>query len=288
VSFILVCPFSPALFPRLSGRRVIFRIDDSCSSPDEMRRSVSDHQIDLACVWWRTQERLCDLSIDDGWAEMPLALQVQGLGAFRHVVHLLDLLSRLNVRVYLPARTRSECAAVRILSSLGFHCCAIIDPADSSGIDWQALRDLAVYGLYSPEPHGDIDPFSSIAGACGEGNDPIRGVHFDDPTRFLHVDAQGRLSLSRESQRVGSFLEVPLEHCEEVRNLDAYWDTLHSWKALFVERTACAQCEAWRVCRGAVSQSRHGDGCKELFREVLQGVEHFQNLRDRVKQTWRL
>jgi hypothetical protein len=213
-------------------------------------------------------------------------LQVGGLGRFRQLPPALDRLSQLNVRIYLPAQTRSECAGIRALASLGFHCCVVVDPQRVTAVDWPALKDLAVYALYSTVPHGDIDPFSYIA-EQHDGNEPIRATYFDDPSKFLHVDENARLSLSPNESVSG--LDVPLERCDIVRDLDAYRDTVNAWKStFFIQHTPCGQCEAWSVCRGAFAASSCKTGCRDVFREVLEGAEHIHRLRNGVKRTWRL
>jgi hypothetical protein len=284
-AFTLVSPFHPPLFPKLSHKRVVFEVND----PDmvlEAREASASHQIDLACVWVRSPSHLSELAITSDWRDTPVALQVPGIGRFRDFVRSIEKINRSNVRFYLPAETRAEAADIRILSSLGYHCCAMFGLTGDHDPDWESLQELAVYASYPAVPHGDIDPFAYIA----RHYDPtttidVRAVYFDTPSKFLHVDINGYLSVSRRGMSEKLGLDMRVEHMGSVQNSDAYIQAVNDWKSFFEKPTVCAACEAWRVCMGAFSRPS-GNGCKRLFEEVLQAAEHHRDIRTRGVEVW--
>lgn len=284
--FTLVAPFEQSLLERLESKRVIFISDDSVP-PALVNRAAQDWRIDFQCMRISSPKQLFELDFDSmDWGDQPVAVEVAGVGRMRDLRRAHEWMSRTNVRVYAPAVTGADCSAIRMLSSLGINCCAVIPRQGSdTEIDWDALKELVTYSIYNAAPHADIDPFSYIARNCdGRGLTDFRAVYFDDPTRFLHVDAQGRLSLTRADQQNGVFLDIPIEdHCS-VRESEVFGSLIDSWKAYFVERTPCSSCDGWRVCMGAFSV--HGGKCSGVFTEVLEGVEQMRKVRGNGKAVW--
>ena len=113
-------------------------------------------------IIWALRKSVLSENCPEEWDDTPIALGIQGLGKLSDFVKIKKTLSRLNLRIYLPAYKGSECAEIRILSSLGFHCCGVIEPSRGD-VDWNALKELAIYALYARRPHGEIYPFSFIA-----------------------------------------------------------------------------------------------------------------------------
>jgi hypothetical protein len=285
---ILVSPFNLKILKNLIKKKVIFKVDHYSQIREVMEFS-REYEIQLQNVLLISCQKLSEIDLDSTLKDLPIALQVGGLGRFRDFIKLRDKLSKFNLRIYLPAHTREECTTIWILSSLGFHCCAVMNPSSGSEFDWNALKELAVFSMFPRKPHGDIDPFTFI-GEHFEGNAVInfKTVYFDDPSRFLHVDEEGRLSLSPKDQKTGKYLNVQLEQYHLVLEQEEYKKSLQSWKSFFIERTKCGQCEAWLVCNGFFTKNHAGSGCLEVFREVLEGAETFKNQRKNFKRIWRL
>jgi hypothetical protein len=286
--FILLADFHTSLLERLSGKEVIFSTDD-ISQAVGIQQASQNAGIRLRAIRAKGPSNLSDLQPDFKWQDVPIALEVGGIGRFRDLVKIREALLRSNIRIYLPARSRANCVEIRILSSLGLSCCALFAGAEGQTIDWEALKDLAIYSIHARRPHGEIDPFSFILGHYhASGLTDFRTVYFDDPSIFLHVSEDGRLSLSAEGIHKGSYLSIEIEDSNKVRELDEYWSATREWKTFFVERTRCSQCKAWRICAGALAWSGPQSGCDLVLQEVLDGAEHWQQAQNRVKQLWRL
>jgi hypothetical protein len=273
--------------PRLAGKPVIF-IADSVVPAAEVLKVSKDYQISTPCVRLISRTLLAEVKLDEGWGDTPLTLEPRGLGRMREVVRRLEMLSHFNVRVYLPAATIEDCINLRLLSSLGINCCANVAGNPGRTVQWKALKDLAVYSLYTRRPIGEIDPFTYISrhyNGCGLVD--FRSVYFNDPSKYLHVDEEGRLSLTREDQSCGVFLEVPVEDYRSVRDTDCFANVINAWKSYFIERNQCSECEGWRVCIGAFSHYRD-PGCAEVFGEVLAGAEHYRQVQKRQTLRWQL
>lgn len=285
--FTFVAPFHPPLFPRLAGKRVVLVVDRAdlvCQVP----QVVGDHKLDLACVYLRQQNREFALEIDAGWGGLRLALEMPPPLRFSALFPYLETLAQLNVRLYIDGAAPGALPTTRILASLGYSCCVVLSREKAPQLDWDALKDLAVYALYPPQPHGEIDPFAYVARRGDEHGfvDP-RGVYFDDPSQYVHVDEEGRLSLCAADQRARVFLDEPIEEQAQVRESAAYQDAMDAWKGVFVEPNPCARCEGWRVCQGLFAPTDGQPRCQDVFREVLEGAEHTLERQKAVKQTWR-
>ncbi len=287
-SFILLTPFNASLLERLSGKEVIFSAED-VSQIIEIQRASQGAGINLHAVYIKGFRSLSNLKPDSKWNDIPIALEIESIGKLQDFLKIREALLKSNLRIYMPVRSRTNCVEVRILSSLGFNCCAMVASDEHQIIDWEALRDLAVYSIYTRRPHGEIDPFSYILEHYHASSlTNFKAVYFDDPSAFLHVSENGRLSLSAKDLKQGRYLNVEIEQCEKVRELEAYWAATHEWKAFFLERTRCSQCKAWRICEGAFAWSGLRSGCDLVLQEVLEGAEYYQQAKSQVKQLWRL
>ena len=166
----------------------------------------------LFCVIVESDRPLADMEFDDRHQGIPLAVMAPSLGRFRDLARHLDRLRTLNLRVYLPCDHPDNLTGLRILSSVGITCCA--DFRDGS-TDWESLADLATYAVLERAPHAAIEPFAFMAAnypACRRLD--WGRVFFDDPRHFLHLDAAGRVALSRAELAENRFVAHSLNEIE--------------------------------------------------------------------------
>lgn len=282
----LVCPNNRALMDRLERRTLCVRVD----SPQEIVAAADNARgrNTLSCVICDAKVPLDAIDVDEKWQDIPIALQVPSVGKFRNLSGKLGLLRKLNLRVYLPY-ARENLTGARLLASVGIPVGIVLEAETPP--DWEALADLMTYALLGIAPHAPVEPFQTIADSyrpAARSEDWGR-AYFDDPSRYLHVDAAGNIALSRRELLAGDFVAEPsaLDSPEVAEAVD---DRGQLWRELFLANHFCATCRAWRVCRGRFSAGRDApDGCTGFFGEMADVAEQYRN-RSRPNgrvETWR-
>jgi hypothetical protein len=289
----LVCPDEPALIERLHDRTVAVRVEDPAAIAGAARR-VRDGGNQLCCVICDAPVPLGALVPRDDWDGVPIALGVPEAGRFRDLAPAIPRLRDLDLRVTLPAGRPDNLVALRLLSSLGVAGCAdLAGPAP----DWGALTDLMTYALLGTVPHAPIDPFDHIADRYA----PDRATEwaaagFADPRSYLHLDAQGRVALTRPELLAGSFV-ADLADLEEETGLSTHpaLAARDGRRLDFFERDhPCARCPGWRVCQGTFADPAAGaaptaPGCTGFFTELMDVVDQrrAQRAQDQEPTRWR-
>jgi hypothetical protein len=285
----LVCPDEPALIERLHGRTLAVRVEQPEAITAAARR-VRDGGNQLSCVICDAPRPLAAIELRDDWDGIPIALGVPEAGRFRDLAPAIPRLRDLDLRVTLPATRPDNVVALRLLSSLGVAGCAGLEGAPP---DWAALTDLMTYALLGSVPHAPIDPFDHI----GDHYEPDRATEwgatrFADPRCYLHLDAGGRVALTREELLAGTVIadvadldddldlaSHPALRARDARRLD-----------LFERDHPCARCPGWRVCLGTFAASRAAaPGCTDFFVELMDVVDRrrAQRARDQEPTRWR-
>ncbi len=279
----LVCPGDAALIGRLAARTLCVRV----SHPAEIAVAAARarERNNLACVICETDMPLSEIVPTESWQDVPLALLVPSIGRVRDVVKRIATLRKLNVRVYLPCN-ESNLTGARVLASLG-----IAVSIDIDGVrDWDGLADLMTYALLGPVPHAPVEPFRSIAAGykvASRGDDWGR-LYFDDPTRYLHLDAQGRIALSRSELLAGKFATLDLSELDSPELKRAIAERAEAWRDLFAEDHFCARCAAWRICRARLRDGKDApDGCAAFFLEMADIIEQSRADHHGRDATWR-
>jgi hypothetical protein len=231
---------------------------------DNVRKSGNT----LFCVIVDADRPLAEMEFDDRHRGIPLAVMAPALGPFRDLARHLDRLRTLNLRVYLPCGHPENLAGLRILASVGIHCCADFR---NGGTDWEALADLATYAVLERTPHAAMEPFAFIAANYPTAHRLDWGrVIFDDPGHFLHLDGDGRVALSQAELAEGRFVAHSLSEIEAPAEFPPIRERLRSWRHYFVDNHPCASCGGWRICLGKFSQDLAANaGCAEFFLEMM-------------------
>jgi len=115
------------------------------------------------------------------------------MGSFSTVAPRIASLRKLNLRLYLPTHSTENLTALRILTSLGIECAAVI----TRETDWEALADLATHALLGLVKHASLQPFEYVAAHYDpQQRTDFGAVYFDDPRAFLHLDRQGSVQVN--------------------------------------------------------------------------------------------
>jgi hypothetical protein len=263
----IVCPDSATVLQGFTGRSVALRVhgcDGIALGVDHVRKSGNN----LFCIIVESDQPLADMEFDDCHQGIPLAVMTPALGRFRDLSRHLDRLRTLNLRVYLPCDHPDNLTGLRILASVGITCCADFS---NGRTDWESLADLATYAVLERAPHAAIEPFAFMvahypACRCLDWGRVI----FDDPRYFLHLDAGGRVALSRAELAENCFVAHSLNEIEAPAEFPPIRDRLRSWQHFFIDNHPCASCAGWRLCLGKFSRNLAANaGCAEFFTEMI-------------------
>lgn len=280
----IVCPYNPALLDRLSGRVVVVRVDDPTQVASAAADVTKSHN-ELFCVILELKVPVDQIALQDEWKGIPIALMAPSLGKFRNLVKELELLRKLNLRVYLPCSNLENLSGLRILASVGVPCCVTFDRGETN---WEALTDLMTYAVLERAPHAPIEPFVFIASHY----DPCAytewsSIYFDDPKQFLHLDSKGRVALSHAELLKEKFIAKDISEIEDTAACPTYVEKFDAWRQFFLNNHPCACCEGWRVCLGKFAPNGRGKkskGCTAFFSEMMEVSQRYKALQLQSKE----
>ena len=266
---VLVCPPEERLLDRLRRRAVVIRLDDPARMPALASRVQRDNH--LHAFWLSWPEAVSALPAD-GWPSAPVVVYADTLGPVRDLVRVLPLLRRSGISVLLTSDHEENFVGASLLASLRVHAGIFFGRRP---ISWDRLGTLMHHAVYSRASHAPVEPFEYILSRY----DPASytspgGAYFDDPRRFLHLDAEGRIALSPDDLRAGVFAAGSLEQLDDTPALPAYRERMRAWHQVFLGRETCAYCPSWRICLGAFKAERaEGRGCEDFFSELLDAAD---------------
>lgn len=263
----IVCPDSEILLQKFTGLSVALKINNCnplAGGVEKVRKS-GNH---LFCVILESERSLSDLEFAEHHKGIPLAVMVPSVGRFRDLTKHLDLLRDLNLRVYLPCDNADNLTSLRILSSVGIHCCADFR---NGRTDWESLTDLATYAVLGRVPHAAIEPFAFIVSNYNSAKYVDWGrVIFDDPRHFLHLDEQGRVALSPAELAEKHFVAGSPNEIEAPDEFPPIRERMLSLRHFFTDNHPCAFCAGWKICLGKFSDDlSENAGCAKFFAEMI-------------------
>ena len=134
------------------------------------------------------------------------------------------------------------------------------------------------YAVLGRAPHASMEPFIFIA----SNYDPHAylewgSLYFNDPRRFLHVDAEGRVALSPAELRQKRFVAPSLADIGIPSQFPPIHQRLQAWRHFFTDNHPCASCGGWKICLGKFArQMRKNGGCRAFFVEMLEVARQYQ------------
>ncbi len=284
----IVCPNSGSLLQKFKGRPVALRMN-SCDHIAEGVEHLRKSGNTLFCVIVESDRPLAEIRLEDHHRGIPLAVLAPAAGRFRDLAAHLHRLRELNLRLYLPCDHPDNLTSLRILSSVGLHCCAVFG---KGRIDWESLADLATYAVLERSPHAPIEPFAFIVSnyPASKRLDWGRAI-FDDPRHFLHLDEDGRVALSQAELGEKRFIAQSLGEIGAPDEFPPIRERLRSWRHYFSNNHPCAFCAGWKICLGKFSPSlsEHA-GCSEFFTEMIDLARRHTALKvaPQEQRIWRL
>jgi len=285
---IIVCPYNRSLFDRISNQILVVQLND-IEQIGSVAQDVSHSCNDLRCAVINWPSSLADIQFKKEWMTVPLAIYATEMGPFRFIASQLNILQQMNLRVYLPLNNPINYTELRILSSLGIASTAVFVSKEP---EWEALTDLMTYAVMNYYPHAPIDPFHYVATKFKpDGYTGFSAVYFSDPTKFLHINHAGNVSLSSDDLQCGKFILNDI--CElddfEIENCPDYQEALNEWRTFFIDNRKCSICQGWRVCLGRFSQFADTSlGCENFSTEFLEILEQDKMIGQKRISLWQL
>lgn len=283
-SLIPLCPPHPKLVEHLQGRKIAFRLE-SIESIGETVALNQRYETHMHCLIVMSRVPVTDLDFPQENCVLPIALFAPELGRFRNLVSKLQILKQMNIRIYLPIDCEENFSSLRILSSLGIASAAVFPSGNN---DWERVSDLMTYALMGRVSRAPIEPFNYLAERYSANlRNDFSAVYFNDPTRYIHVDQEGRIALSTQELADQQFISAQIKDLDSLSENEMYRDRQESWRRFFLQTEGCAYCEAWRICLGRFSaHRRENEGCSDFFKEFLEAIELCQSLKMRKVELW--
>ena len=279
---IIVCSFDRKLIASMKKRAVVINTDDYNLiryMASEVNRENKLHAIRLTISF-----PLSELEIEDDWRDIPLLIQSNDFGQFKQLIHQMNALRQLNVRIFLTKENGFNFTGLQILSSLKIPCGLIMDRDFNA---WEESIDLMHYAIYGRTKHAPIEPFDYIASQYGPRNFlDYNTVYFNNPEKYLHLNEAGQVALTSADLEAGNFIAEKLEELELESNEKylAYLDARHR---IMLSMNDCAFCPALRICLGKYGEGREKqDGCKRFFSDMMEAADFYQLSHNRNNGIW--
>jgi len=272
MSEFLVCPFTETILSAISGRSVVFRVEN-IEDLRGIRPHANEYSIHIHCIVFTTPT-LTAFPLDTIDSDLPIALHASCLGSFPSLLRMLPALRHSNLRVYLPMTHADRFSELRILSSLGIHTAGVFC---SDTEDWERVTDLMTYALLGRAPHAPIFPFQYLATRYHpQTRRNWTAVYFDDPATYVHVDAEGHLAFQLEEMKREQFLDLDFSRSGDLTQHPDFLVWQERWKSHFLQNDLCSRCPGWRACSGLFASQCDDGGCRSFFSEFLDCVEQYQ------------
>jgi hypothetical protein len=238
-------------------------------------RDVKESGNRLFSVIVDTDRSLEDIDIPENWGGISVALFLARMGRFRSIRNKLERMRRMKVRVYLPCDDPENITSLQIFASVGVSVASRIIQGPHH---WEPLLDLMTFAILGPAPHSPIDPFVFVADNFEAGGSvDWRGIYFEDPNEFFHLDDRGRVALSHNELLDNDFIFDDPSGIDIREEYPEYRLRTSPRERFFLTDHPCTRCPGWRVCMGAFVQNGSSpDGCSEFASEMLEVVEQYR------------
>jgi radical SAM protein with 4Fe4S-binding SPASM domain len=270
---LLVCPPDAGLLSRIKGREIVIDASAEGLGVCSLMKSEVGRHNHLHCLYYAAPSQPLDaVEFPGEMTDLPSLVLVGGIGSFTSLMRRVQHLRSMNLRLFLPPGREEHFTMLKILASLGIGCGVWLDGADDA--PWVLLEELCAYALCNRIPVAPIEPFDYAQKQYRHGAVlSLKTVFFDNPQRFLHVDCEGNVAMSKrdlsEKRYIGAINDL-----RAAAESDALRDAHLSRQREFIACSACSMCPAWRVCGGEfVRMCRAGKQGRDFFTGLMDAVE---------------
>ena len=268
----IVCPFDENLLKKFNQKAVVIKTNDvNIISYIYDRVNQNNH---LHAIVLYLEKPISDITFDENWKNIPLAIYSPELGLYKKVLSQVQLLKQMNLKIFLDSGIDINFTCLKILSSLQIACGIYFN----SSINWEKMSDLLHYAVYTKIPHAPIEPFEYIIkNYRADDFTDFSSVYFDNYRSYIHLNQDGNIALSSNESENNNFISCDISTINEICNTGEYHTKNISWQKFFLERRNCAYCPAWRICLGKFIE-KYPDGleCKSFFSEVMEAVDFYR------------
>lgn len=267
----IIFDYSPNLIEKISGFHIVARFHNVASFMQNYLFCQQHNHVD-AFVLDLPLSSLSQIDFNEMWEKInsPLVLNAYNLGDLDSVFHHLELLKKLEMRIFLSSDLKENYYGLKILSSLGIDYGLHIR---EKSINDELLTDLVSYYYMSPVPHAKIEPFDYIATRItDEKNLSFNHVYFRDDNCYLYIDEELKLYSSETGEYVCLLSEYD-EDKEYEQNVSQKMETYYSH---FLDLDKCCKCSAFRICSGMMNGLL--TNCEETMSACLEDCLVFHNM----------
>lgn len=269
-NFHIVCDFDEDLIRRFQNKALVVKTRD-LNLVQHIHWVISEHNKNH-CIEVDYRGALSAMPVEEEWKDIPMHIFVERFGVFRDLVPKLPVLRGLSARFFLNTDEKDFLTNTQILASLGVNTGIKFGKRP---VNWEALNDLMHYDVYAKVPHASIQPFHYLVTEYqADQQTDFNTVYFDNPKKYVHVNAEGKVALSSNDLKDGNFILDNVDQLDQLENMKAYKDYLHRWQEFFFTPEGCSSCPAWRVCLGAFAdQVGENPGCTRFFSDLMNAAD---------------
>ena len=269
-SHILVTKYTWPIEESLKGHAIIVYIrylEDIINISKHIHDTTRIH----AFVYCNEFASLETIDINPEWKNIPIVLYINRLGQFRNIHEKIAIIRNMNILLMFTGPEKQATTDAQIAASLGIHSGISLTPESQLSDN---VLDLITYTFYGTNPHGDIEPFSTMEKYYdGESYVNPKVAYFVNPSRYVYVDKDLHLAFSQEDIDAGHFFDQGLDKLYDVSSNDAIEKESCKWQEMFIEPHPCTFCAAFRICMGYFEKQREKGRCEKIMTELLESIE---------------
>lgn len=263
----IIYNYSNAITEKLSGYRLIPRVkqlEDIDTAAADARK-----QNNVFCIWADCSlMSVSDMKWDCIHTDLPIILYAYSLGDTFKTLCGIEMLRRLNIRIFLSSTCEENYHAIKMLSSLGIETGILMD---ARHINDDSFMDLASYAMLGQMPHSSIEPFDYIwRNLKVDENLDLQTTYFDNPSKYIYINDNLDFAFSEEDLDSNKFAGNLIN----VKNIEFENETatkLQRYYSHFIALDECSKCPSFRICN-RISQSRFKD-CTNVFATIFEYAE---------------
>jgi hypothetical protein len=285
-NLVIVCPYDEKLLNTFKQKTLVVRTDTT-THLREIQKEVNKFNR-LHAIKIETDIPFSALPFHEDWTRVPLAIWCGEFGEYKQLLSGLEIIRKLNARIYLSAMQEKNFLGLRILSSLKINC-GLFSLEETS--HWDSILDLMHYVIYSRLDQSAVEPF----GWLSHHYDPTEYtdysvVYFDDPSKYIHMNEREQIALTHKDLLRGNFIAEGINALNRIEENKMYVDFFNRRYDIMLEMNECAFCPAFRICLGKFAD--HNDkqhSCKVLFPEMLEALDYAYLKRNNTQnRLWQL
>jgi hypothetical protein len=282
---ILVCPFDINLLDKLKERVIVINTGDF-DVIQYMNENVNK-PFSLHAIKIQTEKPLSSLSFKKDWLNLPLSIYTPEFGKYKDLFDKLDLIRKLNIRIFLSSDNDSNFTGLKILSSLNISCGIFLNNKEE--VNWNAVNDLMHYGVYTKTKHAPIDPFYYLlTHYLPTEYIDYNFVYFNNPTRYLHINNKEQIALTELDLMKGNYVAKGLKSLANITKNKKYLDFINARYDIMLQMNECAFCRVFRICLAKFQDlpDKHNT-CKSFFSDFMDAADYYySNKNDKGTRLW--